>query len=733
MQDTEDQVSKPVRASSETNNMLNLALRHHQAGRLAQADELYGQVLRAMPDNPDALHLSGLAAYQMGKLGVAVQRIGRAVSLNPANPMYYSNLGLAFKAQGQVDEAIRNYQKALSLRSDLAEIHHNLGVALGDAGRLAEAASSFRRALDIKPDYWEASCKLGNVLQGLGDHEAAIASLQKAIELNPACVEALCNLAGIHQTEDRLEEAVTCMGKAIAFKPDAPELLNNLGTLLSRQGKYDEAISNFRQALAIRPDYAKALNNLGIALREKGDATATACFRQAVAIQPDYVDALGNLGGQLQIRYEYEGAVECYQRLLAISPENVDALCNLGYSLRSLGRLEEAGDVLQRALSVNPDSADAYVNLAALYIDQGKFDDVQAALAKALALVPEHNGALGLLTTSRKMTLEDSAWLDTVSRLVQQETLPPRKKYDLYFALGKFYDDTKQYDLAFDAYTKANTLQRSLAGGFDRQKFSRLVDKLIKTYDSEYFSAMSGRGSLSELPVIIAGMPRSGTSLMEQVIASHPQVYGAGELFFWLRWFEENKLRLLAGKLNDDAFLITTATRYEQHLRQYSSEALRIVDKMPSNFMLLGLLHLIFPRARLIHMRRNPVDTCLSIYFQNLSVSHEYGNDLDDLAYYYREYDRLMCHWRQVIPGDRLLEVKYESLLEDQEGWSRRIMDFVGLEWDAGCLDFHRTERRVGTSSNWQVRQKIYHSSRERWRHYEKYVGKLLGLLELDR
>ncbi len=225
-------------------------------------------------------------------------------------------------------------------------------------------------------------------------------------------------------------------------------------------------------------------------------------------------------------------------------------------------------------------------------------------------------------------------------------------------------------------------------------------------------------------------MPRSGTSLIEQIIASHPLAFGAGELTFWPTAGITCEPYLSNVKLNEK-LSVELAKGYLEKLHQITPDAERVVDKLPGNFFHLGLIHSVFPEARIIHAQRNPIDTCLSIYFQNFNSGHTYAKDLNDLAHFYREYFRMMRHWRKVLPSSVLFELPYEALVEDNEHWSRALIDFVGLEWDERCLRFQDTERKVGTSSNWQVRQKIYKTSKERWRNYEKYVGPLLPLLEL--
>jgi len=237
------------------------------------------------------------------------------------------------------------------------------------------------------------------------------------------------------------------------------------------------------------------------------------------------------------------------------------------------------------------------------------------------------------------------------------------------------------------------------------------------------------RTNTSSRPIFIVGMPRSGTSLAEQILASHPQVFGAGELPYW----KTASLRVGTAALQNgscEAVLRQLADEYLRLLTDLSPDAARVVDKMPGNFAHLGMIHAALPSARIIHMRRNPIDTCLSIYFQNFHIAHSYANDLADLAHYYHQYLRLMEHWRSVLPQEVILEVPYEALVDDQETWSRNMVDFVGLPWDAACVDFHQTNRNVSTFSKWQVRQKISRASVERWRNYEPFVGPLVQLSE---
>ena len=296
--------------------------------------------------------------------------------------------------------------------------------------------------------------------------------------------------------------------------------------------------------------------------------------------------------------------------------------------------------------------------------------------------------------------------------------------------MGKFCDDTQDYDQAFAHYRRANELKKRFGQPFDRDNQQKMVDALVQYFTPEVTHCHWPGASDSERPLLIVGMPRSGTSLTEQIIASHPDTFGAGELRFWGKAGSEHKLATFAAQF-DKAPLAEIAQAYLAELDGYSKDALRVVDKMPSNFLKVGLIHAVFPNARILHTMRNPVDTCLSIYFQNFNLGHTYASDLEDLAVYYRQYHRLMAHWRAVLPKEVFLELPYEQLVEDQEGWSRKIIEFIGLPWDERCLEFYKTDRKVGTASNWQARQPIYKTSKERWRNYAPYVEPLLPLLEL--
>jgi tetratricopeptide (TPR) repeat protein len=496
------------------------------------------------------------------------------------------------------------------------------------------------------------------------------------------------------------------------------------------QGAYDEAIAFYQQLIAIQPDHADGLTNLGAAFCKIGRYKDAGNFlRQAIEIQPNSPDALSNLGILLLWMGELADAENLLRRALKLKPRHVDAQNNLALTFALLGRSREARARFQKALKVAPRNAEATYGIGHVARMEGRFDEAEALFTRALEFKPKMPGPLAALAGIRKMQSSDRAWLKR-AELMAGSGLAPLEEADLRFALGKYWDDVGDFARAFEHYKRANELQRTVAEKYDRKARTRFVDDFKRAYTREKLSTRIG-ASASTRPVFVVGMMRSGTSLVEQIIASHPAVTGAGELGFWSNAVRANETIARKGLLGESR-IKQLADEYLRVLSEKSSEALHIVDKAPVNSDYLGIIHSVFPNAPIVYMRRNPIDTCLSCYFQQLLPSHAFAMDLSDLAHYYREHHRLMAHWLTVLPEGTVLEVPYEELVADQEAWTRKILDFIGLEWDARCLQFHETKRQVATASYWQVRQKIFQNSVERWRNYERFIGPLRGLTSLN-
>jgi tetratricopeptide (TPR) repeat protein len=512
---------------------------------------------------------------------------------------------------------------------------------------------------------------------------------------------------------------------------DAKHLLA-LGNKSIAQGAYAEAIAIFQDLIKLNPRHAIAHNNLGSALFKMGRyKEAEACFYRAIKVKADYPDPHSNLGNLLQLRGRFVDAETSIRYALKINPRFVDARNNLGLILVNSNRLRDAKSNFEKVLKVEPRSTDALRGLALVASTEGRFDDAGVMLNRALQIDPKMPGALSLLARLRKMTTADGAWLQSAEE-VAASGIAPSEESELRFAIGKYYDDVEDFTSAFHHFERANDLLKPLAEPYDREARERFTGDLVHMYTRETFAGVAAGASSSNKPIFVLGMPRSGTSLAEQIIASHPSVKGAGELEFWPRAALELEGATRQG-LVDESMRRQLAAAYLQALeaRSGQGDAPRVVNKATANCDYLGLIHSVFPNARIIYMHRDPIDTCLSCYFQNLPPSLSFTMDLSDLAHYYRDHRRLMAHWRAVLPPGTLLDVPYAELVADQEGWTRKILEFLGLEWNERCLDFQSTERAVVTASFWQVRQEIYTYSVQRWRKYQKFIEPLRALEDL--
>jgi len=494
------------------------------------------------------------------------------------------------------------------------------------------------------------------------------------------------------------EDAIACYEREIELAPEHAGAVNNLGSALYKLGRYPEAKERFLQAIAIDPNLAEAHTNLGTLLRGAG----------------------GIAESELSFR-----------RALKLNASDLDAAANLALTLILLGRLREARRRLEKVLKRDPLNLNAAFGMGQIAAMEGRFDTAEKIFTRILKKDPGMTAVWAALVRTRKMSAADAPLLARAEDRAQS-VIAPLEEADLRFAIGKYADDVGDYDKAFRNYSRANELLKQGAEDYDRRSRTRFVDDLIAGYTREAVASAARDASDSTRPIFVVGMMRSGTSLVEQIIASHPGVVGAGELHFWSDVASRHEAMVRKGIL-DASIRRDLAQDYLNTLSAHSATAAHVVDKAPVNADHLGLIHSVFPRARIIYLHRDPIDTCLSIYFQQFSIAMNFTMDLSDLAHYYREHRRLFLHWRDTLPPGTLLEVPYSGLVADLAGWTRRILEHLGLDWDERCLDFHQTQRSVITASSWQVRQKIYGSSVKRWQHYERHIGPLLSLRDLDR
>jgi tetratricopeptide (TPR) repeat protein len=697
-------------------------------GRLGEAEIEARSSLTSHPHAGILWKILSVALVRQGK--DALQALRRAAELLPHDAEALRNLGAALHDQGQWAAALDSLRQALAIEPDDADALVDAADALRGLGRAREAVPLYQRALLLSPQLPEAQNNLGNAFLELGEYADAVGRYQRALGLKPQDAQILCNLSNALRQLGRLDEAAATSRRAIALDPGLSIAHNNLGLALAALGRREQAVASYRQALQLVPAYVEALNNLGNVLRDLGERrSAVPLYAQAIGLDPGRAESHCNLGNVLFELRESDEAVASYRQALALQPDYAPAHLGLAFALRQQRRPADAEVSCQAALAVNANYVEAISFLGELRADGGQFDQAEKLFQRALEINPDFSFALASIATHRKMTGDDTDWLQRAEALLAKQ-LPLGHEISLRYALGKYFDDLQQYDEAFSQYRQANELTKRYGIKYNSANLTQRIDLIIRSFDPMLVREWRDRASPSEVPVFIIGMPRSGTSLTEQILASHPAVFGGGEVTFWNAAYDAYRDAELEGKAGAN-LIPGMARNYLEHLASLSGGAPRVVDKMPANFMYAGLIHAVFPQARIIHMQRHPLDTCLSIYFQNFFNIGPYANDLDDLAHYYTEYFRITSHWRAVLPTTTLLEVPYEALIEDQEGWTRRMLDFIGLPWDPKCLDFHRTDRVVITASRWQVRQKITAASAGRWRNYEKYVAPLRHLLDL--
>jgi tetratricopeptide (TPR) repeat protein len=569
------------------------------------------------------------------------------------------------------------------------------------AGRLAEASELFRTILTIEPRHAESFHFLGLIAYQGGDYDAAIESIGEAIRLRNDNAWYHCNLGNALMAPGRFDEAIAHYERALIVSPGHVNAHSNLGVALVQQGRIDDAVGHYMQVLAIKPDHAEAHNNLGVALVQQG---------------------------------RIDDAVMHYERALALQPNNADAHSNLGVALMRQGRMDDAEARHRRVLAINPDHPDAHNELGNISKVRGKFDDAMAHYAKAIAIRPAYAEAHFSRAEIKKFHPDD-ADLAALEALAARNDLPVTKAPLIHFALAKALEDTGDYTRAFESLRKGNDLKRRQFS-YDEPGIGELFRRTASAFDSSLFDRFQGEGHPSKMPIFVLGMPRSGSTLIEQILASHPQVHGAGELPDL-----EITARAILNAGNEPApfperipaldgpALRQIARSYLAGLPPLADGKIRIVDKMPGNFLNIGLIRLALPNAMIIHTMRDPVDTCLSCYSKLFTSGQLFSYELGELGRLYRRYRDLMAHWRSVLPSDAMLDVSYEDVVDDLEGQARRLIAYCGLPWDDRCLSFHRNSRPVKTASTVQVRQPLFRSSLERWRKYEAGLAPLLGEL----
>ncbi len=715
------------------------AVQLHRQGNLDQAELIYRQILDETPEHADSLHLLGVVAHQRGQFKRAAQLMQRAVALVPEAGTYYCNLAESLRMAGEIPAAIAAAEKAIALVPHNPDGHNHLGLALQMQNRFAEAEKSFQDAIGLRPDFALAHNNLGGVLRELGKTDEALEAYKEAVRLAPNLPLALSNLGQSLLEKGDKDEALNLCKKAVDLAPDFPEGLSNLGNALRAQDNLEEAKQCYRKALQIRPNVAMVHGNLGQALQQEGNLDeAIKCYKLAVDLDPKSPRFESYLATALTEKEDYEGAIEHFRAALALKADFPEALNGLGSVLHEQGDFKQAIACFEDVLRQKPDYADAHANMAGAYSELGDLEKANFHYREALRHDPDYTGALSVLATHLRDKMPDED-IEKMKAFLAREHLSEWKRSALNHGLAHYYDSKKEYALAADYASKGNVHRKEVwnrqGKTYNRDDHTGFASFLIKQFQPSFFERVRGWGLDTEVPVFIVGMPRSGTTLLEQILGSHPRVHGAGELSIAKetfdkvpKWMNQNAAPAVCIPQMSMEIAQLAAKEHLSKLRALHATAPRIVDKMPDNYLWLGFLAAIFPKAKFIYSKRDVHDIAVSCWITNFKQIR-WACDQEDIAGRIKNHLRIMDHWRKVLPVP-FLEVEYEQTVDDLESVARKMIAFCGLEWDPVCLAFHESKRTVRTASLSQVRQPVYKKSVQRWKNYEEPLKQVFSIID---
>jgi tetratricopeptide (TPR) repeat protein len=708
-----------------------------QQGRREEALAPLGRAVELMPDNAEAHFNLGNCLLEQEKFADAEPCYRRALSFKHDYLAAYFNLGNVLQRQGRFAEAEASYLQALSLKPDLADARRNLAIVQSEQGHVADAETNFRAVLELTPNDALAHTNLANILQTQQRLEEAETSFRRALELQPSLADTHFNLANFLNGQGRISEAETCYRNALDLRPDFAMAHLKLGDLLLEQERSTEAEIAFRFAIESDPKLADALSHLGVALREQGRYTeAETYYRQALKLVPDYAEAHNNLGNVLREQKRYAEATECYRQALALNPNCAEAHYNIGNVHKDQDHYQEAEAGYRKALEARPHYPEAHNKLGNALKEQGRMEEAAVAFENAIELKPDFIKAHFSLSAIKTYREDDAhvPLLEGLADRVGGVSDDMRMRY--WFTMGKMREDLGRADASFAAYKAGNDLKRKSLHWDDTAE-DDVLQRMKAVFSKEFFEKRPKPTHAGKAPIFIVGMPRSGTSLLEQILATHPGVYGAGELTEMLKAVtaampEANALKFPEAVLDfTPEDFKRVGENYIDAVWKLSPDAERITDKMPSNFYFVGMIYLLLPHAKVIHAMRDPMDSCFSCYSRLFNENNlAFSYDLETLGRYYGRYINLMQHWHAVLPPGTILDMRYEDMVADTETQARRLLEYLDLPWDETCLDFHKNKRPVKTASAAQVRKPIYKTSLARWEPFREHLAPLLDLVK---
>ncbi len=685
-------------------DLLGRGLEWHRLGDLDRAAEAYGEVLTLNPDQPEAAHLIGIVAAQRGEFEPAARSIARAIALRPAAAHFHANLGEVYRAIGQS----------------------------------RRAAACQRVARRLCPEGFDGPGDHDVLIRAEGSPDLPFEPAGRGAGLAPGPGEAHLNLGRALYEARRLKEALFHCGEAVRLSPGHAPAWNNLGNVLRELGRTTEAKASYAEALRVDPDMTVVYLNLGRLVQDEGRLKdAETWFRIALGLEPDSVEIRWSLANALELSGRYDEAASLCEQALALDPNSAESLVCLGSVRHAQGRLDDAVRHFRDATRANPGYVPAHCSLGVVLGQGGDFEGAERSFRDALRLPADRHRTLNELAKLLRGKLPQ-ADLDAIERLIADPDLPDNKRADLHLGAAEVLDARGDYAPAAEHVRRGKGIRRAetvRAGTEYRpEPFEAFVDGMVASCPTEFFERVQGLGLSTDRPVFVFGLPRSGTTLTEQILAAHSQVHGAGELPLARMGFDSlpailelpvTAERALGAIDRESADRLARA--HLARLDEIGRGVPLVVDKMPENYHYLGYLAVLFPRARFIHCRRDLRDVGVSCWFTNFR-DIRWVNDLDHIAARFAGYRRLMAHWSATLPVP-ILEIDYEETVADLEGTARRLLDWCGLDWEPDCLSFHRPRNPVKTASTAQVRQPIYTRSVGRWKHYQDELGPLFDRL----
>lgn len=719
---------------------LNLARINQALGLFDEARLNCNKVIKQRPNHAQALHLLGCIFQSSGDLVKSEKYFKKLITFKPRDTIAYNSLAMLFHSSGEFIDAENYYKQSLDIDSNQHAILFNLGSVLQEQGKSSFAIEFYQKALVIKPDY----------------------------------AKALANLAYLFRINGDLVKAGEFYNKALIYAPDIADIHFNLGLTLYELNDYAIAENHFNKAIELNAEYTDAYIALaGLKLSVVGVGEALAICKSAENRIQNNHDLLSYMGYLYSESGEIAKAIDCLEKANKLEPFDIRTLHLLGNIYLGNDEMPTALKYANNAFEADPANADVNHLLGKIHKRTGDYDaalkyyqtalaadlknetiladtadiyEIRGEYAKALDLikpfVAELDVSPNLLTVysalSRHFNTQSDA-IDLMERYVNNHDL--QESIDVHKELGKHFDKSGQYDSAIKHYHLFNDGLRLASKEWVKRYSSDNeiieVEHWIKKYQKDFWRAVPASGNQSERPVFVIGMPRSGTSLTEQILSTHPDVCGAGELTIIpdivrkLSEDSENKQRFpeFLNKISEDA-LEGSAIRYLDGLDKYTKTASRVIDKMPTNFWYLGLISVLFPKSKIIHIKRHPLDTCLSIYFQKFGASMPFTTNLTDIGKHYIAYSMLMDYWGSVLEVP-ILEVRYDDLVVEPEKNIKKMIEFCDLEWDQRCLEFYKNERDVNTPSYDQVRQPLYTKSSGRWKNYDDHIYDLKSVLNI--